>query len=386
MNGEFFGKGVYPLAEIGRPTKVEVNLQHIRQNLHAARQHLYPGSEIMAVVKADGYGHGAVAVAKTALHAGAAWIGVALAEEGVVLRKNEIDAPILILGYSSRDQIRLAISERLDITVYDMETLDEVRKAAAELGREAAVHVKVDTGMGRLGIQAEALDESWLKRLTDSPRIWWRGLFSHLAESEAEDPAYTRRQLSRFLDLVELLRRRDAIPPWLHLANSGGTFKYPGTHFNMVRFGLGLYGLPPYPAIADALRPALSWTSQVAFIKRVPAGFPVGYGRTFTTPGPMQLAGVPVGYADGYRRGLSNRASVLIRGRRYPVVGRISMDQMTVAIPPDHPVARGDTVTLIGEDGTERITADELAEILGTISYEVVCGIGTRVPRFYTER
>ncbi|MBX5467334.1 MAG: alanine racemase [Firmicutes bacterium] len=366
----------------GRPTWAEVNLGAIRHNVRRYVSALSPGTALMAVVKADGYGHGAVPVARAALEAGATWLGVALAEEGAALREAGITAPILVLGQSYGQQIAWAVEYGLEVTVFDRETLAEVGEAAVARGRLVGVHLKIDTGMGRVGVPWERFDAEWVQALGSTSGVVWRGVMTHFADADHPDPGYTRLQFARFLDAIESLRRRQALPPWLHCANSAAALRFPGTHLSMVRVGLGLYGLKPYPA-ADGLVPALRWLSRVVFLKQVGEGFSVGYGRTYHTPSPMQLATVPVGYADGYRRAWSNRAHVLIRGRRYPVVGRVSMDQITVAVPVGDPVAVGDPVTLLGEDEGAVITAEELAEAAQTIAYEVVTGLSARVPRVW---
>jgi alanine racemase len=367
----------------GRPTWVEVDLEAIRSNVRRFRAQLAPETALMAIVKADGYGHGATPVAQAALAAGAEWLGVAMVEEGLKLRQAGLDAPMLILGQSVKEQMAAAVRAGIDLTIADRESLAEVAAAAERVGGPAFVHLKVDTGMGRLGVWWEAVDEDWISALTRDPRVRWRGIFTHFADSDG-DPGYTRLQYQRFLDVLERVRRARALPPLVHLANSAASLQFPGAQGDMVRVGLGLYGLKPYPG-AEGLKPALSWYSQVVYLKTVPAQFSVGYGRTYQTPAAMKLATIPVGYADGYRRGWSNRAQVLIRGRRYPVVGRVSMDQIVVAVPISDPVAVGDRVTLLGRDGPEEITAEELAAWIDTISYEVVTGISGRVPRCYRE-
>ncbi|MDA8194049.1 MAG: alanine racemase [Thermaerobacter sp.] len=364
-----------------RPTEAEIDLAAIAHNVRHVRSVVGDGVAVMAVVKADGYGHGAVPVARAALRAGATWLGVATPEEGAALRAAGIVGPILVLGPVVLEQIEWALYHRLDVILFDPGAVEAAVAAARRFQRPLGVHLKIDTGMGRVGLLADRFDASWIDRL-NRPEILWRGVMSHLAESDAPSPDPTREQLARFLDILEFIRTRRALPEWLHLANSAAALRYPGTHFNLVRFGIGLYGAKPFPA-ANGLRPALTLRSRVVFVKRVPAGFFVGYGRTYQTPAECWLAAVPIGYADGYRRGLSGQAEVLIRGRRYPVAGRISMDQLTVAVPASHEVAVGDTVTLIGPDGSEAVTAEELAEKAGTISYEIFTGISQRVPRRY---
>ncbi len=360
-----------------RPTEAIVHLDHIQDNVKTVLNRLSPGTGLMAVVKADGYGHGAVAVAHAVLDAGATWIGVALAEEGVVLRESGIMAPILILGQSWDEQIELALRNDLDVTVFDLDTVDQIARGAKSRGVRARIHVKVDTGMGRVGIPMYAWNEAWMERLTTDSALDWVGLMTHFAESDSVDPEYTATQLARFLDVIEQLRKRNSLPVVLHAANSTAAIRFPGTHFNVVRVGIALYG-------GDAtipLKSGLTLQSRIVYLKTLPAHYPVGYGRTFETPKTMQIASVPVGYADGYRRSFSNRGIVLIRGRRYPVVGRVSMDQITVGIPEEDFVAVGDRVVLLGRDGDDEVNVFEWAEWADTIPYEIFCGIGARVLR-----
>lgn len=364
----------------GRQTYAEIDRNAITHNVQYFRNLLAPETQLMAVVKADAYGHGAVHVAKVALESGATWLGVAIAEEGVELRNNGITAPILIFGTSTREQIGMAGEFDLDLVVFDREHVSHVVEVARALGRPLTVHLKVDTGMGRVGLQWHDLNGDWLSLLTQ-PEIHWRGLMSHFAEADNPEGEWTRVQMTRFLDVIEWIRiHHGTLPPLLHIANTAATLRYPGTHFTMVRIGLGIYGLRKTPE-PDGLRPVLTLRSRVVFVKRVPKGYYVGYGRTFQTPRESWLATVPIGYADGYRRGLSNKVDVIIRGSRYPVVGRISMDQIVVALPIDDEVSVGDVVTLIGRDGSEVVSANELAETLDTISYEIMTGLSKRVPR-----
>ena len=360
-----------------RPTKVIVHLDNIADNVRLIISRLTPVTQLMAVVKANGYGHGAVAVAKTVLTAGAVWLGVAMAEEGVALREAGITAPILILGQSWEGQIAQAIEHNIDLTVFDMATFDQIAREAARLRKEAWVHIKIDTGMGRVGMPISEWNDEWWHRLNHTPMVKWRGLMTHFAESDAEDSTFTRRQLQNFLDMIESIRRRGSLPSLIHAANSCATLKYPGTHFNLVRVGIALYGGIDDPE----LKPGLSWESRVVYLKDVPEGMSIGYGRTYRTVEAMKIAAVPVGYADGYRRQWSNLASVIIEGHCYPVVGRISMDQISVGLPLSAPVRVGDRVTLLGSDGTCTIRATDLAELAQSISYEILTGIGSRVVR-----
>ncbi len=360
-----------------RPTKAIVHLDNIAENVRIIRQNLSVGTEMMAVVKANGYGHGAVPVAQAALKAGASWLGVALAEEGVQLRQAGITAPVLILGQSWDGQIALAVEHGLDLTVFDLDTLRLVESHAKAREMPASVHVKIDTGMGRVGMVPSQWNKDWLDALHNSQWLRWRGLMTHFAESDAPDAEFTRYQLSQFLDVIERTRMAGELPPYLHAANSAAALRYPGTHFNLVRVGIALYGGIVHPQ----LKPGLTWQSQIVYLKKVAAGTPIGYGRTYRTPKPMQIATIPVGYADGYRRDWSNRASVIINRQCYPVVGRVSMDQITVGLPLTAPVRVGDRVLMMGEQGACAMTAMDLAELAHTISYEVLVGIGSRVLR-----
>ncbi len=360
-----------------RPTKVIVHLDNIADNVRLIISRLTPETQLMAVVKANGYGHGAVAVAQTALTSGAVWLGVAMAEEGVALREAGIAAPILILGQSWDGQITQAIEHNIDLTVFDMVTFDKIAGEAERLRKDAWVHIKIDTGMGRVGMPVSEWNDVWWHRMRHTPRIKWRGLMTHFAESDAEDSTFTRWQLQNFLDVIESIRRRGPLPPLIHAANSCAALKYPGAHFNLVRVGIALYGGLDEPE----LKPGLTWESRVVYLKKVPAGMPIGYGRTYLTAEAMKIAAVPVGYADGYRRQWSNRASVIIGGNCYPVVGRVSMDQLSVGLPLSAPVRVGDRVTLLGSDGPGAIRATDLARWAQTISYEIFTGIGSRVVR-----
>lgn len=363
-----------------RGTQAFIDLHAIGQNVETFCRAVGPNVAVMAVVKADGYGHGAVAVARHALAHGASWLGVAAAEEGLELREAGLTAPILILGASTEEQVRLAMAGHLDLTVFEDESWGAVVRWAERLGSRPRIHLKVDTGMGRVGTKPDDVLGTWLPRLRDG-NVVFQGLMSHLAESDAASDAFTRQQLSCFLDVIEAMRACGTeLPPTIHLANSAAALRYPGTRFNLVRVGIALYGAAPYPG-APPLAPAMRLQTRVTLVKRVPAGSSVGYGRTFRADQDTTIATIAVGYADGYRRIFSNRAWVLIGGRPCPVVGTISMDQTTVAVPDDVSVKVGDPVILLGEAGGERIAAEDLAAWADTISYEIFTGISHRVPR-----
>ncbi len=367
-----------------RPTVARIHLDRLQDNLAWIKGGLNPHVALMAVVKANGYGHGAVAVAHAALGAGASWIGVALVSEGAALRREGIDAPILVLGQPAASEIGEALAWDLDLVVFTPQMFAHIAALAEQRRAPARVHLKLDTGMGRIGILPGDIGAEWLMRL-HSPWVDFQGVMTHFANADSLDPAPTRRQAEIFLNALETLRLAGFKPRFVHAANSAATLKFPGTQFNLVRVGIAMYGLEAYQPLPEELRPVMELRSEVTYVKEVGADFPVGYGSTFTTRKPMKIVTVPIGYADGYRRSLSNRAQVLIMGRRYPVVGRISMDQLTVGAPLDDPVAVGDRVTLIGEDSGAAVTADGLAREMDTIGYEIVTGISSRVPRVYDD-
>ncbi len=368
-----------------RPTLAEVDLGAIRFNVRA----LMPeGAELMAVVKANGYGHGGVPVARAALEAGATWLGVALVEEGLQLREAGVDAPILVLTEFPPGSERAALGAGLTPTVYTGAGLDRLAAAAADRPEGpvgVAVHVKVDTGMHRVGLSTAETAGFVAGLLATGLRF--EGLWTHLATSEDLSEPYMAQQVERFSRVVEDLSTGGfPRPRYLHVANTGGLLADPSARFDMVRVGIGLYGIAPGPDVADrvSLRPAMTWRSRVSMVKRVSEGERVSYGLRYRLERDSTIATIPVGYADGYSRLLSGRASVLIRGRRYPVAGTITMDQLLVDCA-DDAVEPGDEVVLIGRQGTDRIAAEEVAAWIGTIGYEVVCGVSERVPRAYVD-
>lgn len=366
-----------------RPTRVLIDLDAVAHNTKQLRS-LVPKAKMMAVVKADGYGHGAVPVARTALASGADWLAVATVEEGMNLRKAGIQAPILILGYVAPSQAEALVTYELRPAIWDLTLGRVLSREAAALGRRAPVHLKVDTGMGRVGVPPEAALET-ARALAALPGIEVEGVFTHLAVADEPENPFTEVQLTAFRNVVEQLRAAGLPVPLAHVCNSAGLMLHPADHHEMVRAGIALYGLPPNPAVSWPvdLRPALTWRTEVAMVKTLPPGSSISYGRTYRTQGREQIATLPVGYADGYSRLLSNKGMVLIHGHRCPVVGRVCMDQMMVRVPSDVAVQPGDEAVLIGEQGGERITATDLAEWIGTINYEVLCGISKRVPRLY---
>jgi alanine racemase len=358
---------------------VEVDLEAIRHNVRLLRPE---SAELMAVVKADGYGHGDARVARAALDAGATWLGVALVEEGIGLRDAGVDAPILVLSEFPPGSEKEALSAGLTPSLYTREGLAALGEAARALGRPTGVHVKIDTGMHRVGLWPPEEAPAFVGALLEAG-LALDGLWTHFASSE-EDEEGTREQLRRFLGAARAVRASGARPRYLHAANSAATLRYPDAHLDLVRPGAAVYGIDPGGGIGPArgLLPAMTLRSAVTMVKRLPAGERVSYGWRYELPRDANVATVPVGYEDGYSRLLSNRADVLIGGRRCRLAGTVTMDQIVVDCG-DERVAPGDEVVMIGRQGSERITAEELAGLIGTISYEIVTAISERVPREY---
>jgi alanine racemase len=360
-----------------RPTVAEVDLAAVRRNAETLRP---PGAELMAVVKADAYGHGDVPVARAALAAGASWLGVALVEEGLRLREAGIGAPILLLSEPPADAAKDALHAGLTPTLYSDDAVAAVADAAGAADRSPKVHVKVDTGMHRVGADPGAVVQ--LVRSMVDRGLEVEGVWTHLARADEVDVDTTRGQLARFADVLAALQVAGIRPRYRHAANSAATLAWPEARFDLVRVGIALYGIAPGPALAGRvdLRPAMALRSRVAHVRRLPAGEAVSYGHTYRLDREATMATVPIGYADGYLRAVSNRGQVLIRGRRHPVAGMVTMDQLLVDCG-DEPLQRGDEVVLIGAQGDERITAEEVAAWAGTIPYEILCAVSARVPR-----
>ena len=366
-----------------RPTWLEIDLEAIGHNLRLIQETVGPGVGVLAVLKADAYGHGLVRVARTAVLHGAVMLGTACLSEAVTLRERGIDAPILILGYTPPWQARDIVRYRLIPTVFSREVARHLARAAEALGVERLpVHIKIDTGLGRLGLLPEEAP-AFLAEVADLPRLEIEGLFTHFATADS-DLDYARWQLQRFREVLAAAERLGLRPRYLHAANSAAIVRLPEARFNLVRAGLALYGLSPVqppPPPYDRLRPALQFKSQVAQVKTLPPGSGVSYGRTFVTTRPTRVAVIPVGYGDGFRRGPRHWGEVLVRGRRAPIIGVVCMDMCMLDVTEIPEVRPGDEVVLIGQQGGERITVEEVAERLGTIPYEVITQILPRVPR-----
>ena len=365
----------------GRPTWLEVDLEAIAHNVRRVVEIVGPAVKVLAVLKADGYGHGAVRVARTALNNGAYWLGVASINEGLALRKAGISAPILVLGFTPAWQARELVLNSLSATVFDMDVAQALSRAAGQLDSQVKVQVKVDTGMGRLGLLPDDV-VPFVLALRSLPNLVMEGIFTHFSVADA-DPVYTRWQADRFQQVLEALSEEGIDVPLVHAANSAAILSLPESHFGMVRLGIAMYGLHPSPQVRcpPDFRPALSFKTEVAQVKTLAPGSYVSYGNTYQTTDRQRIAVIPVGYADGFRRAPRHWGEVLVRGRRAPIVGRVCMDQTMIDVTAIADVRQGDEVVLIGEQGGESITAEQVAERLGTVNYEVVSEILARVPR-----
>ncbi len=366
-----------------RAARADVDLGAIARNIETLAVHVAPAS-VCAVVKADGYGHGAIAVGQAAIEAGASWLAVALIEEGAVLRKAGITAPILLLSQPRLDDFDAAVHYDLRLAVYTAEGVEAACDAAAAEGKTALVHLKINTGMNRVGAPPEQILDL-AERITKRPELELEALWTHCAVADEPGNDFTDRQLDVFDQAVASLERAGLRPPMLHAANSAAAIDHPRARYDMVRCGIATYGLAPSPALAGrvALDPALRLRAEVAMVKRVAAGDRISYGLRHEFDRPTTVVTVPIGYADGVPRRLAAAGGeVLVAGRRHPIVGVITMDQLMVDVG-DTAVEVGDDVVLIGPQDGEAIAVDEWAERLDTIGYEIVCGIGPRVPRFY---
>lgn len=371
----------------GRPTWIEVDRSALVNNVRAIRRRLAPGCQLMAVVKANAYGHGAVGVAETVLAAGADRLAVATLAEAVELRQAGVGVPIQVLGYTPGWQMAEAVCQGVTVTVFDLETVQALSAAAREAAQTAQVHVKVNTGMNRLGLPPQAVAE-FLTMLHDFAAVRVEGIFTHFATSDV-DREFARTQFARFAALLDQLAQAGLRPPLAHAANSAAILTLPETHLDMVRCGIALYGLDPDVEAAPLppeFRPALSWKAQVAQVSFLQPGDAVSYGREFVATAPMTVAVIPVGYADGFPRRPLTWGSVLIHGQNAPLLGRVCMDQCVVdvtAIAAATPVRQGDEVVLIGRQGARELAAAEVGRRLGTINYDVVSRILGRVPRLF---
>jgi len=367
-----------------RPVWVEVSLDNIRYNLKQVKRNVSQETLIMAVVKADGYGHGAIPVARAAVGAGADRLAVALPVEGKELREAGFDLPIQVMGEVLPQQIPVLIDNDLIPTVSKKETAKELNRLAISKNIKKKIHIKIDTGMGRIGIfPGEAIN--FIRYVNNLERLKIEGLMTHFAKADEEDKEYTYHQWEKFNYVIRKIEEEEINIPLKQVANSATIIELPQMSLDIVRPGIMIYGLRPSPEVDEdfSLRPVMSFKARILYLKETPGGHGISYGATYITPERRKIATIPVGYADGYPRLLSNRGQVLIHGKRAPIRGRICMDQIMVDVTDIPDVKVEDEVVLIGKQGDEEITATELADLTGTINYEIVCGISKRVPRIY---
>lgn len=369
--------------------QARVDLNAIRHNLLEVRKKLNPDTKLMVIIKADAYGHGAVPLAKAIGDSGRIdAYGVAIIEEAVELRKAGITKPILILGYTPKEQYDLVVAYDVAQTVFQYEMAEALSEEAARQGKTAKIHIKLDTGMSRIGFTDTPESVEEVKRIAELANIEIEGLFSHFARADETDKSSTVNQLNRYIKFNNLLEKENIHIPVKHIANSAGIIEFPGAYFNMVRCGIATYGIYPSDMVNKneiKLIPAMELKTHVIYVKDVEEGVGISYGATYVTDKKRRIATIPVGYADGYSRNLSNHGKVIIHGQYAQIVGRICMDQFMVDVTEIEDVKQGDLVTLLGRDADAYISAEELAEWSHSFAYELVCTVGKRIPRVYLE-
>lgn len=365
-----------------------IRLDAAVENIENMRKNLAPETKILAVIKADGYGHGAVQIAKRL--EGFDYIfgyAVATAEEACALRENGLCKPVLILGYTFPDCYERLVAEDIRPTVFRPDMARELSAEALRAGKRLKIHIKVDTGMSRIGIFPDDRGVAFVREVMGLPGLEIEGMFTHFARADERDKTSAREQFERFTTFVERVERELSLRiPLKHCANSAAIMEMPETALDLVRAGIAVYGLWPSEEMdreKSALRPLLALYSHIVYVKTLPAGTPVSYGGTYVTDKERRIATIPVGYGDGYPRGLSGKGEVLICGRRAPILGRVCMDQFMVDVTDIPEAKEGVLVTLIGEDGAERITMEELGNLSGRFNYELACDLGSRIPRVY---
>jgi len=377
-----------------RATVAEIHLSNLRHNVQALRSLLKPDVQLMAVVKANAYGHGALPCTQEVLDAGADTLGVGIVSEGIELREQGIQAPIHVLIGIFPDEADDLIQHNLTTTLHSRSLAETLSQRAGLLGKEVGVHIKVDTGMGRLGIAPHQLP-GWIEFITDLKNIRIESIFTHFSSADDEDPGFTQNQIKRFQSSLNELKKSKLDLPMAHCANSAALLQFPESQYDLVRPGICLYGALPAPGLSTVIKsltmenrkfsllPVMQWKTRILTVNSLPKGTPVSYGQKFVTQRESRIATLPVGYADGLGRLLTNRMQVLVRGHKVPQVGTICMDMCMIDVTDIAKAQEGDEVVLFGQQGKETITADEMAAQAGTVPYEILCGVSKRVPRIY---
>ena len=364
-----------------------IDLDAIVSNMEQMRRNLNPITKIMAVIKADGYGHGAVQIAQMLEEYDYIWgFAVATLDEAVVLKAEGIQKPVLVLGCVFPDQYLEMLKYEIRMNVYTEEMAEAISQMAAREKLTAYMHIKLDTGMTRLGFHVDEDAVESIARIASMPNVCMEGIFTHMAKADENDKTFTHKQLQEFQWMTERLKEKNVVFQYEHCANSAAIIDVPEANFDLVRAGISTYGLYPSEEVQKdnvRLKPVLALKSHVAFVNEIPKGTPISYGGTFISDRAMTVATIPVGYADGYPRNLSNVGYVLIRGKKAPILGRVCMDQFMVDVTDIEGVSFGDNVTLIGKDGNETITVEDLSELSGRFNYEFICDLGKRIPRVF---
>lgn len=368
----------------------EIDLDAITDNVLAMKQHISNNTKILAVIKTDAYGHGAIPIAKVLEKEEAVYgFAVATAEEALDLRRNNIQKPILILGYTFPGKYEELIKNHISMALFRKDSLLEIEQVAAHIGQKALIHIKVDTGMGRIGILPNEEGLAFAGEIINSPHLNLEGIFTHFSKADENDKDFTFGQIQKFNDFVlQIEEKYNYNIPLKHVSNSAGILDIKEANMDLVRAGIILYGLWPSDEVSKdvvSLKPALSLYSTIVYIKEIEEGTPISYGGTFISDKKMKVATIPVGYGDGYPRSLSGKGYVLIRGKKAPILGRVCMDQFMVDVTEIENVKQGDKVTLIGKDDKELITVEELGELADKFNYEFVCGLSKRIPRTFVK-
>lgn len=369
--------------------QANIDLEAIRSNISQVKSRLRKDTKLMVIVKADAYGHGAVAVSKALENGMVDAFGVAIIEEAIELRNAGITKPILILGYTPKEQFDLVVSHDVMQTVYQYEMVKDLASEAVRQGKTAKIHIKIDTGMSRLGFIDSIDSLNVIKKISTLEGIYIDGIFSHFAKADETDRSSTKEQIKRFDEFYKLLKDEGINIPIRHMSNSAGMIEYPEAEYDMVRCGILTYGIYPSEDVnhnSMNLIPAMELKSHVIYIKEVPAGTGISYGSTYITERKTKVATIPVGYADGYSRNMSNIGKVIIRGRYAPIIGRICMDYFMVDVTDIEDVSQGDVVTLLGREGECDISVEKLAHWFHSFPYEIICTVGKRIPRVYLGR